>query len=380
MKYALNEKELEFISQSNQEWLNLLIELAKIPAPSHKEDKRAEFCKKWLEHNGARNVTIDEAKNVVYPVNCENAEEITVFMAHTDVVFEDEKEFDVQVRDGKVFAPGIGDDTANVVNLLMCAKYVTQNKMQPENGFLFVMNSCEEGLGNLKGSKKIMEDYGSRVKEFVSLDGHIGSCVSKAVGSQRYKVTVTTEGGHSYSDFGNRNAIYYLSSMIQTLYAVKAPQKEKTTYNVGIISGGTSVNTIAEKASMLYEFRSLDKECLKQMEDFFWAVLDSYRKMDIGVSVEVVGMRPCSGDIDEQKLESFTEKNKEIIRYYYDTELDLEAGSTDSNIPLSLGVPANTVGTTKGGGAHTRGEWIEIDGVETGMKISMAMVLSYFKR
>lgn len=380
MKYALNEKELEFISQSNQEWLKLLIELAKIPAPSHKEDKRAEFCKKWLEQNGAKNVTIDEAKNVVYPVNCENAEEITVFMAHTDVVFEDEEEFDVQVRDGKVFAPGVGDDTANVVNLLMCAKYVTQNKMQAEKGFLFVMNSCEEGLGNLKGSKKIMEDYGSRVKEFVSLDGHIGSCVSKAVGSQRYKVTVTTEGGHSYSDFGSRNAIYYLSSMIQTLYAVKAPQKEKTTYNVGIISGGTSVNTIAEKASMLYEFRSLDKGCLKQMEDFFWAVLDSYRKMDIGVSVEVVGMRPCSGDIDEQKLESFTERNKEIISYYHDAELDLEAGSTDSNIPLSMGVPANTVGTVKGGGAHTRGEWIEIDGVETGMKISMAMVLSYFKR
>lgn len=380
MKYALNEKELEFLEQSKQEWLELLLDLAKIPAPSHKEDKRAEFCKKWLEQNGAKNVTIDEAKNVIYPVNCENAEEITVFMAHTDVVFEDEEEFEVQVRDGKVFAPGVGDDTANVVNLLMCARYVTQNKMTPEKGFLFVMNSCEEGLGNLKGSKKIMEDYGSRVKEFVSLDGHIGSCVSKAVGSQRYKVTVTTEGGHSYSDFGNRNAIYYLSSMIQTLYSVKAPQKEKTTYNVGIISGGTSVNTIAETASMLYEFRSLDKECLKQMEDFFWAVLDSYRKMDIGVSVEVVGMRPCSGETDEERLQSFTKKNKEIISYYYDKELDLEAGSTDSNIPLSMGVPANTVGTVKGGGAHTRGEWIETDGIETGMKISMAMVLSYFKR
>lgn len=379
MKYELSENELNFIRDNNEECLNLLIELAKIPAPSHKEEKRAAFCKKWLEKNGAKKVYIDEAKNVVYPVDCEYTDEITVIMAHTDVVFDDEEEFEVHVKDGRVYAPGVGDDTANVVNLLMCAKYITENNIMPNRGFLFVMNSCEEGLGNLKGSKKIMETYGSKVKEFISFDGYIGSCTYKAVGSHRYKVTVTTEGGHSYSNFGNQNAIYYLSNMIQTLYAVKAPQKEKTTYNVGLISGGTSVNTIAEEASMFYEFRSMDKECLKQMEDFFLAVIDSYRKMNIGVSVEVVGIRPCSGDVDKHKLESFTEKNKEIIKSYYDGKLDLSAGSTDSNIPLSLGIPANTVGTAKGGGAHTRGEWIEIDAMETGLKIAMTMMLSYFE-
>jgi acetylornithine deacetylase/succinyl-diaminopimelate desuccinylase-like protein len=378
MKYALNKHALNYIKDSSKETLDLLVELARIPAPSHKEEKRAEFCKKWLENNGAKNVFIDEAKNVVYPLNCENSEEITVFMAHLDVVFNDEEEFDVVIKDGKVYAPGVGDDTANVVNLLMCAKYVTENNLKPGKGFLFVLNSCEEGLGNLKGSKKIMETYGSKITEFVSLDGEIGSCTHKAVGSQRYKVTVTTEGGHSYSDFGNQNAIYYLSSMIQTLYTVRAPQKAKTTYNVGIISGGTSVNTIAEEASMLYEFRSVDKDCLKQMEDFFWAVLDSYRKMNIGVLVEVVGIRPCGGEMNKEKFEAFTEKNKEIIKYYYDGELDLSAGSTDSNIPLSLGIPANTVGTAKGYGAHTRGEYIEIDGMETGLKIAMTMVLTYF--
>ena len=379
MKNELREKELNFIRKNHLERLELLIELAKIPAPSHKEDKRAEFCKKWLEKNGAEKVYIDEAKNVVYPINCENADEITVFMAHTDVVFDDEEEFEVTVKNGRVYAPGVGDDTANVVNLLMCAKYVIENNKSPRHGLLFVMNSCEEGLGNLKGSKKIMEAYGGRVKEFVSFDGDIGSCTYKAVGSQRYKVTVSTEGGHSYSDFGNKNAIYYLSSMIQTLYAVRAPQKEKTTFNVGVISGGTSVNTIAEKASMLYEFRSLDKDCLKQMEDFFWAVIESYRKMNIKVEVEVVGIRPCSSDENKEKLEEFTEKNKEIIKYYYDGELNLNAGSTDSNIPLSLGIPSNTVGTAKGSGAHTRGEYIEIDGMETGMKIALAMVLTYFE-
>ncbi|MBP1925369.1 acetylornithine deacetylase/succinyl-diaminopimelate desuccinylase-like protein [Sedimentibacter acidaminivorans] len=378
MKYSLNEEAINFISESKEEQLELLISLAKIPAPSHKEDKRAEFCKQWLEKNGAENVYIDDAKNVVYPINCESTDEIIVFMAHTDIVFGDEDEILVKNKDGRLYAPGVGDDTANVVNLLMCAKYVTQKKLSPQKGFVFIMNSCEEGLGNLKGSKKIVETFGTRIKEFISFDGYVGTCTNKAVGSQRYKVTITTEGGHSYWNFGNQNAIYFLSSMIQTLYTINPPKKEKTTYNVGNISGGTSVNTIAESASMLYEFRSLDKDCLKQLENFFWSIIDSYRKMNIGVDVKVIGIRPCDGDIDKIKLYNLTEKNKEIIKYYYDGEINLSASSTDSNIPLSIGIPANTIGTVKGGGAHTRGEWIDIESLNIGLKIALTMVLSYF--
>lgn len=379
MKYILNQNAVNYIKDSKQEQFELLIELAKIPAPSHKEDKRAAFCKQWLEKIGAKNVYIDEAKNVIYPINCESADEIIVFMAHTDVVFDDEEELPTKIKDGRLYAPGVGDDTANVANLLMCSKYITQNKLNPKYGFLFVMNSCEEGLGNLKGSKKIAETYESRIKEFISFDGYIGSCVNKAVGSQRYKVTVTTEGGHSYMNFGNQNAIYFLSSMIQTLYAIRPPKKAKTTYNVGNITGGTSVNTIAENASMLYEFRSLDRDCLKQMEDFFWSVIDRYRKMNIGVKVETMGIRPCDGNIDKDKLQKLTEKNIEIIKYYYDKEVNSTAASTDANIPLSMGIPANTIGTVKGDGAHTRGEWIDIDSLESGLKIALASVLSYFK-
>lgn len=378
MKYTLNEKAINYIKDHKEEQLELLINLAKIPAPSHKEDKRAEFCKNWLVKNSAENVYIDDAKNVVYPINCDSTEEIIVFTAHMDIVFKDKDEIPVKIKDGCVYAPGVGDDTANLVNLLMCAKYVTQNKLSPKQGFLFIMNSCEEGLGNLKGSKKIMETYGTRVKEFISFDGYMDTCTNKAVGSQRYKVTVTTEGGHSYADFGNKNAIYFLSSMIQTLYAIQPPKEEKTTYNVGNIIGGTSVNTIAESASILYEFRSLDKNCLKQMEDFFWSVIDSYSKMNIGVDVEILGIRPCDGVVDKIKLDNLTKKNKEIIEYYYGEEINISASSTDSNIPLSMGIPANTIGTVKGGGAHTRSEWVNIESLNLGLKIALTMVLSYF--
>lgn len=380
MKEFLNKNEIDFVEKSQNEMLELLIDLAKIPAPSHKEEKRVEFCKAWFEKMGATNVYVDDAKNVVYPLNCDNADEIIVFMAHTDVVFDDETELPLKVENGRVYAPGVGDDTANLVNLMMCAKYITENKLSPKKGFLFVANSCEEGLGNLKGSKKIVEQYGSRITEFISFDGHMGGCINKSVGSHRYNVTVTTEGGHSYSDFGNQSSIYFLSSIIQTLYAIRPPKKAKTTFNVGMISGGTSVNTIAQKASMLYEFRSEDRECLKEMEDFFLSVVDTYRKMNIGVEVETVGIRPCDGDVDAEKLNELTNRSVEIIKAYYDGEVTVSAASTDANIPLSQGIISNTVGTVIGGGAHTRGEWIEIASLNSGLKISLALVMQYFNR
>lgn len=380
MKEFLNKNEIDFVEKSQNEMLELLIDLAKIPAPSHKEEKRVEFCKAWFEKMGATNVYVDDAKNVVYPLNCDNADEIIVFMAHTDVVFDDETELPLKVENGRVYAPGVGDDTANLVNLMMCAKYITENKLSPKKGFLFVANSCEEGLGNLKGSKKIVEQYGSRITEFISFDGHMGGCINKSVGSHRYNVTVTTEGGHSYSDFGNQSSIYFLSSIIQTLYAIRPPKKAKTTFNVGMISGGTSVNTIAQKASMFYEFRSEDRECLKEMEDFFLSVVDTYRKMNIGVEVETVGIRPCDGDVDAEKLNELTNRSVEIIKAYYDGEVTVSAASTDANIPLSQGIISNTVGTVIGGGAHTRGEWIEIASLNSGLKISLALVMQYFNR
>ncbi|MDR3231225.1 MAG: M20/M25/M40 family metallo-hydrolase, partial [Synergistaceae bacterium] len=138
--------------------------MAQIPAPSNHEEKRAEFCRRWLEDTGAKGVFIDEALNVVYPINCEKAKKIVVIMAHTDVVFPDTEKLPLEMREGKIFAPGAGDDTANLSILLMTARYITQNHLKPDIGLVIVANSGEEGLGNLKGARKIMETYGDRVK------------------------------------------------------------------------------------------------------------------------------------------------------------------------------------------------------------------------
>ena len=379
MEY-ITEKQQIYIKEHLEENISLLASLGKIPAPSHQEDARADFVKKWLEAAGAAHVYIDSAKNVIYPVNItDETEDIVVIMAHMDIVFPDTQPLPLYISDGKMFAPGIGDDTANLVQLLMCVKYMIQNNMKAKCGVLFVANACEEGLGNLEGTKAVMEAFKGRIREFISLEGYTGGVTARAVGSQRYKVTVKTEGGHSYGKFGNKNAIYYLSSMIKDLYTKEVPKTEKTTYNVGTIQGGTTVNSIAQEATMLYEFRSVDRDCLKEMEEFFYSVIEMYRHMGIAVEVEVKGIRPCNGDVNAASLEAFTKANLDMISYFTGETWMPGDGSTDANIPLSMGILANTFGTIRGGGAHTREEWVNLDSVEEGFCIAMAAVNRYFE-
>ena len=369
----------DFLTEHREEHLQLLLTLAQIPAPSGHEEKRAEFCKTWLEAQGAEGVYIDEVLNVVFPIGVTDNNPLIVFAAHSDVVFPDTQPLPLKIEDGRIYCPGVGDDTANVTVLLMAAKYIAQNRLKPKNcGMLLVINSCEEGLGNLRGSKKLFADFGHRIREFVTLDGRQGTVVTKAVGSKRYRIGIDTEGGHSYGAFGNRNAIAYLASMIDTLYTVKVPPIGKTTYNVGTISGGTSVNTIAQHAEMLYEFRSDEAEALAIMERHLQAALDFYRAKGITVTAELVGDRPCSASVDEETMSAMTARAIEATRQHYGRELTFTGGSTDCNIPLSRGTAALCLGCYRGFGAHTREEYIEVDSLMPGMEFVLDLILYHF--
>ena len=340
----LTQEILNYIEDHRREALDLLLEFARIPAPSHHEERRAEFCKKWLENNGAEGVYIDEALNVIYPVGCEGKKELVVFMAHSDVVFPDTEPLPMTIENGRIYCPGIGDDSANVAALLTAAKYIAQHKLEPEGcGLLLVVNSCEEGLGNLKGSRQIVADFGKRIKEFVTLDGQQRGGVNRAVGSKRYRIEIDTEGGHSYGAFGNRNAIAYLASLIDTLYTIKVPDIGKTTYNVGTISGGTSVNTIAQHAEMLYEFRSDERQALEIMEQHLNAAIEFYRCKGISVTVTLVGDRPCAADVDEAALQNMMGRAIDAAQRHYGHGITFGPGSTDCNTALAAGIPANCV-------------------------------------
>lgn len=372
----LSNEILQDIEALAPESCELLLTLAQIPAPSHHEEKRAEFCLKWLKEKGAEGAYIDEARNVIYPVGDDGKKDLMVFMAHSDVVFPDTEPLPLRVADGCIYCPGVGDDTANAVALLTAAGYIAQRKLLPKDcGVLLVINSCEEGLGNLKGSRQIMADFGHRVKEFVTFDGNAAVVVTKAVGSRRYRVSVKTEGGHSYGCFGAPNAIAQLSQLISRLYQMEVPDIGRTTYNVGIISGGTSVNTIAQNAEMLFEFRSDEREGLAIMQAQFDTIVEEFRQNSVQIEIEVVGDRPCGLEVDNSAL---AERAAAAVLAHYGRTPHFGFGSTDCNVPLSMGIPAVCPGCVMGSGAHTREEYVETDSLLPGLKVAFQLILHHF--
>ena len=368
----------EYISHNKALLLATLKDLCHIPAPSHAEQQRAEYCKNWLIGAGAEGVYIDDALNVVFPLNCDGSRAITVFAAHTDTVFPDTEPMPYFDDGEKIHCPGAADDTASVCVLLLMAKYCIEHHVRPQNGFLFVCNSCEEGLGNLKGTRELFRSYEGRIGRFITLDSNIDIVCDRCVGSHRYEVEVCTTGGHSFNKFGNKNAIAELAGIVSRIYQIEVPKKEgtKTTYNVGTISGGTSVNTIAQTAKMLCEYRSDDKDCLAVMQEAFEEIFRTAGSDEVQVSVKCVGERPCSS-IGEEPIDALKQFVVPVIERVSGEAVAFTSGSTDCNIPLSLGIPALCVGVNRHAGTHTREEWVDkaslTEGLEIAIRLSLAL-------
>ncbi len=371
----------EYVAAHMEELYALHREICLIPAPSHHEERRAAYCKEWFEKNLGIGAYIDEALNVIFPYG-ECKDNITVLAAHTDTVFPD-MEYPMPFSDDGVYlrSPGVGDDTASLAVLMMVAKYFVENKVDAGAGVLFVANSCEEGLGNLKGTRRLFADYEGRIRQFVSFDAKLPGVTKGCVGSHRYEVEVLTEGGHSWGAFGKKNAIAELAAIATRIYAIELPEKAgcKVTYNIGKIEGGTSVNTIAQSAKMLCEYRSDDLELINYMKARFEEIFASAATDGVEVKVTKVGDRPCMGFIPDGKQEALVELSARVC-----TEVTGEAprfgmGSTDCNIPLSIGIPAVAVGVYKGGGTHTREEWVEKASMQPGFEYGIALMLELVK-
>lgn len=362
------------------ELLSLVKSLCAIPAPSHHEEKRAAFCKEWLESFGVENVYIDEAKNAVFPLR-DTGRDAVLFMAHTDTVFPDTQPMPLYEKDGKLFCPGVGDDTVNVAAMLMAARYMWQSGKTPKYDIIFAANACEEGLGNLKGSRALMERYGSRVKEVISFDLNMDRIYVKAVGSARYKIKLKTAGGHSWNDFGAKNAIAEAAELVHALYGQELPKADgRTTYNVGIVSGGTSVNTIAQYAEFCYEYRSESATAMEKMKENFERILAAWKKDGVEAEVEVLGVRPGMGVCrDEAAQNALYERAERVTESVTGIKPARRSGSTDCNVPFSMGIPAVCLGLTDGDGAHTREEYIKIDSIVAGLKVALLFISEYFE-
>ncbi len=370
-----NEKMWAFADEHNDELLELIKTLCGICAPSHQEEKRTQFVSQWLKEHGAENVEIDCAGNVLFFYQCDQFDRWLLASAHMDTVFPDLEPMPLKIEGDRIYCPGVGDDTANLAVLMMTAYYLCKEKPQLNKGLLLAADTGEEGLGNLYGIRQVMADHGEHIDEMLALDGTYDGIVNKAVGSLRYEVSVDTEGGHSYACFGNRNAIEQLSKLIEMLYAYQVPSEGKTTYNVGVISGGTSVNTIAQHARMLFEIRSDVQASMEQANAYFHQVIELMKANGTTVSVKLLGERPCMGKVDMEKQTALETWAKELIHAHTGQWVDSHSGSTDCNIPFSMGIPSVCFGTYLGQGAHTREEYVEISSLSCGLRLGMDALL-----
>ena len=327
-----------FAHENHAEALRLLRALACIPAPSQHEERRAGEIMQWMQKNGMDQAYMDRAKNVICPFGDDGTCDLVVFAAHTDVVFPDTVELPLREEGGRLYAPGVGDDTANLVALLMAARHLAQNpQLMPTGiGVLVVANSCEEGLGNLRGTKQLFERYGSRIRRFYSFDLYLPQVIDEAVGSHRWKIEVRTQGGHSYSNFGRPNAIERLCAIM---------------------------------------YRSTSDAVLRDMRHLVRATVEGFASEGVEVSMRSVGRRPATAGHIEG-LAEMTELSREVMRAVTGEEPVGKAASTDANIPLSRGVPANTLGAVRGALLHTRDEWVDSASVEDGMAVVMGIMLA----
>ena len=369
-----------YAKQANAEELELLRELARIPAPSGHEEMRAAFVRDWLLEQGAdpEAAVIDGAKNVVLTIPGEDRRACSVFSAHTDVVASDTESLPLREDETRMYAPGVGDDTANLVGLLMAAKWLITNKPQLKRDVLFVANSCEEGLGNLRGTKGLMGGLGSRglqVESFTSFDLYLGQHITSAVGSHRWRVTCRCEGGHSWENAGAPSAVEAVSRIICGLYSLPLPNGAKTSVNAGCVRGGTTVNAIAAEAEALLEYRSASQENLLTMRERFENMVEAERRPGVEIDLELIGERPASPTADPEGLSDLIASGDEAIRELSDAEPAHQQSSTDANVPLSLGIPAHTIGAVSGALLHTRDEWIDKASLEPGLALILGHIL-----
>jgi tripeptide aminopeptidase len=336
------------------------VRLCEIPAPPFKEAARAAAYADAFRAAGLRNVRIDSAGNVLGERPGRAARPNLVFSAHLDTVFPEET--DVRVtREGSILkGPGIGDDCRGLAVVLAVIRALNQANVQTNGTITFVGTVGEEGLGDLRGVKALFgETLAGQVDRFVSVDGTGLGITHIAVGSLRYRVTFSGPGGHSYGAFGIANPMHALGRAISSFADTRPPSDPKTTFSVGRVGGGTSVNAISADAWMEVDMRSADQEALRALESRFRTAVAGAlaaenarweQKGRISVTETLVGARPAGAIAATAPIVQATVSVTRALG----AEVEPSEGSTDANIPLSLNIPAITIDAGGSGtGSHT---------------------------
>ena len=337
--------------------------ICEIPAPPFKETARGVEYKRRLEALGLT-VRIDSIGNVIAERKGTGRGPTVMLAGHLDTVFPEGTDVKVKREGTLMRAPGIGDDCRGLAVVLAVARAFQMEKVQTEGTIIFVGNVGEEGPGNLRGVRHLMtREYKGKVDYFISIDGTGLGITSRAVGSNRYRVTYRGPGGHSYGAFGMPNPIHALGRAIASIADIKVPTTPKATFNVGIIQGGTSVNTISPTGAMDVDLRSESAKALAELDaKFHVAVRDALTaenarwpasRVRLTVKIDTIGIRPAGAQPDSAFIVRAAINAGKALGFTAPTT----ASSTDANLPMSLGIPAITIdGGGDGQGAHSTSE------------------------
>jgi acetylornithine deacetylase/succinyl-diaminopimelate desuccinylase-like protein len=358
---------LDAIKSANDWTLQQQVALCEVPAPPFMETARGVAYKAAFEKLGLTNVRVDAVGDVIGERRGTGNGPTVVLAGHLDTVFPEGTDVRVKNERGRLTGRGIGDDCRGLAVVLATARALQASKIQTPGTIIFVGNVGEEGPGNLRGTRHLFDkELAGKIDYFISVDGVGDGITSRAVGSNRYRVTYKGRGGHSYGAFGNPNPAHALGRAIAAIADLQVPASPKTTFNVGVVRGGTSVNSIPFEASMDVDMRSESATSLAALdvqvqgairralaaENARWPTATDR----LTVSIDTVGIRPAGTQPDSARLVRVAGDAARVLGW----SAELSASSTDANVPIGMGKPGITIdGGGTGGGAHGLDEWYE---------------------
>lgn len=367
----------------NTDWITeQQIAITEIPAPEFAEKERGAYLAKLLASNGL-DVRTDSAGNVIGEREGASEKDAVLVVAHLDTVFPADTPVKVKRVQGRLEAPGISDDGSGLATIVGLARAMDQANVKTQSTVVLCADVGEEGEGNLRGIRELMNTYKGRIRAVIAIDGAGTDFVTTiALGSRRLEVSVEGPGGHSWSDFGVPNPITALARGIVEFSRTSVPDDPRTTFNFGMISGGNSVNSIPTEAEVKVDLRSEDEAELSRMESelrkvFARAVSEEMARAPasgpLKLKVNIIGVRPAGKLAEDSPLLAAVENADR----YLGNRSRIERSSTDANLPLSQGIPAIAIGGGgAGGGAHSLNEWYDPAGRELGLKRALLAILA----
>jgi acetylornithine deacetylase/succinyl-diaminopimelate desuccinylase-like protein len=352
--------------------VNRCMEIQQIPAPTFHEKERAAYVFDRFQDEKNVSTEWDTAGNVLACLKGTAASSSPILVsAHLDTVFPNGTNLRLTRESDRIFGAGIGDNAMGVAGLFGLLWSLSTNGIRLKSDLFLIANVCEEGLGDLKGMRAVVKRFGGHPKAYIVLEGlALGHVYNRALGVRRYLIAIHTGGGHSWTDYGQPSAVHELANLTSKITALTMPTGSRTSLNVGKISGGTSVNTIAAEADMELDLRSENPMALEIIIQKVEQIVDSFKQPGVDVRLEEISQRPF-GKMDanhplvQTAQACLVEQNIRPI---------LNIGSTDANLPISLGYPAVTIGLSHGGGAHTVHEYLYTEPLQRGLEQLVQLV------